>query len=99
MPPLDLGMGPGCVYIGTMTGPKHQVIHSDSLAPDELLGGHGVVLILRTTLFPHDRSRGKRNTPSPECVFRSLASSFLHSLLKEQFVLPSLEQCIESSRL
>ena len=95
---FDLGQGPGCIYLGTMTGPRHQVVHTPSLGPDELLDGHSVVLILRTTLFPYDRSRGKKNIPSPECTFRALASSFLASLQKEKFVLPTLEQCVESHR-
>ena len=92
----DLGMGPGCMYMGVMAGPKHQVLHTPSLGPEELLGNHGAVLILRTTLFPHDRSRGMKSIPSPECVFTALASRFLQSLLKEKFVLPSLQECAAS---
>ena len=95
---FDLGQGPGCIYLGTMTGPRHQVLHTAALGPEELLDGHGVVLILRTALFPHDRSRGKQSIPQPEGVFRALASSFLASLQKEKFVLPTIEQCIESHR-
>ena len=95
--PFDLGMGPGCLYMGLMTGPKHQVLHTPSLGPEEMLDDHSVVLILRTTLFPHDRSRGKKNIPSPECVFRALTSRFMHSFLTEKFVLPSLHQCSSSA--
>ena len=92
----DLGMGPGCLYMGLMTGPKRQILHSPSLGPEELLGNHGAALILRTTLFPHDRSRGMKSIPSPDCVFTALTSRFLQSLLKEKFVLPSLQQCTAS---
>ena len=95
---FDQGMAPGCVYLGTMTGPSHQVLHTPSLGPEELLCDHAVVLILRTTLFPHDRSRGKKNIPTPACVFTALASSFLLSLQKETFVLPTEQQCLDSFR-
>jgi hypothetical protein len=51
-----------------------------------------VAIMLRTSLFPYNRSRLRNTTPSPIPVFESLALSFRQALEAESFVLPSYAQ-------
>jgi len=86
----------GTVYLGVMTGPRHQVTHRPSM-PDQLLphrlGQMSVTIMLRTTLFPHDRSRLMGTTPAPQVWYHRLAESFSTSLATMQWQLPSLAEC------
>ena len=77
-PFFDFSMVPGEIYLGCMTGPKHEVLHTPSL-DHETLSGHSVVLILRISLFPHGRSRGMKAIPSPAPVFKAMVQSFVQS--------------------
>jgi hypothetical protein len=86
----------GTVYLGVMTGPRHQVTHRPSMADQLLphfLGQMSVTIMLRTTLFPHDRSRLMGTTPAPQVWYHRLAASFSTSLATMQWQLPSLAEC------
>ena len=85
---------PGSVYLGTVTGAQHQVSHLPPRDPCEELRGHGVTCMIRTALFPLHRSRVMHATPSPQLFFRALVESFNESLTSQEWVLPSLEQCL-----
>ena len=85
---------PGSVYLGTVTGAQHQVSHLGPRAMCEERGGHSVTCMIRTTLFPKFRSRVMNTTPSPPEFFRALAQSFTQSLQTQEWVLPSLDQCL-----
>jgi hypothetical protein len=82
---------PGTVYLGTLTGPWHGVRHTPSQA-DQLLGDMSLSHMLRTTLFPHDRSRVKGTTPAPQGWFHRLHSIF-SQFLDRPWRLPTLSEC------
>ena len=91
---------PGLVYVGTLTGPEHQVLHKYS-RPDELLdlpglGPCSVTVMCRTSLFPYNRSRIRGTTPSPKQFFETLTASFQDSLLRQMFRLPTLGDCTKA---
>jgi len=90
---FSLEMSPGSVYLGGFTGPKHQVIHRPPCAPEEVLHGHSVSIMLRTTLFPASRSRCMANVPAPAEMFRAMAASFATSLHSGHWCLPTLAGC------
>jgi hypothetical protein len=86
----------GTVYLGVLTGPRHGVKHLPSM-PDQLLphrlGQLSVTIMMRTTLFPHCRSRLKGTTPSPSVWYGRLAESLSASLSSLQWKLPSRAEC------
>ena len=85
---------PGSVYLGTVTGAPHQVSHLSPRASCEERVGYSVTCMIRTTLFPKFRSRVMNTTPSPPEFFQALAQSFTQSLQTQEWVLPSLDQCL-----
>jgi hypothetical protein len=73
-------------------------VHHQRASQAELLdlGGLGrcsVTVMIRTGLFPHNRSRLRNTTPSPVGFFKTVASAFLHSLSAEVWSLPTLADC------
>ena len=92
-----LGNEPGTVYFGLLTGPKHQVRHLPAVDGELLdvprLGALSVTVMMRTALFPHDRSRLRNTTPSPVPVFRTMIRAFLQSNAVSSFRLPTLSEC------
>ena len=96
-PDVLLENRPGLVYLGQLTGPRHQVLHQPA-PDDELLdipgvGKCSVTVMFRTGLFPHCRSRLRNTTPSPVKVFRKLAESFRVSVASGLWRLPTLTEC------
>ena len=87
----------GTVYLGLLTGPKHQVRHIPAVDGELLavprLGALSVTVMMRTALFPHDRSRLRNTTPSPVPVFRTMIRAFLQSNTASSFRLPTLSEC------
>jgi hypothetical protein len=57
------------------------------------LGQLSATIMLRTTLFPHCRSRLKGTTPSPSIWYGRLAENFSASLSSWQWQLPSRAAC------
>ena len=97
LPDVFVSNVPGTVYLGQLTGPRHQVTHEATL-PGELLevpglGSCGVSVMLRTALFPHNRARLRNTTPSPLPVFEALARCFRDGLAARPLRLPSLAEC------
>jgi hypothetical protein len=92
LPDVAIECLPGGVYIGGFTGPHHQVAHQPA-RPAELMEGMSVSVMMRTALFPHNRSRTRGTTPSPQEFFRTLAASFRESLAAGSWVLPSRSDC------
>ena len=89
---------PGSIYIGQVTGAAHQV-HHRAAAETELLdlgalGRCAVTVMLRTALFPHNRSRLRNTTPSPVGVFDALTSAFRQVMATEDMFLPTLGECM-----
>jgi hypothetical protein len=88
---------PGSIYFGQVTGAKHQVHHQPSDAADlwhlPEFGPCSVTVMLRTALFPHNRSRMRNTTPSPQCVFEALSKSFMASCGRGEWRLPTLHEC------
>ena len=86
----------GTVYFGVLTGPRHGVTHRPSM-PDQLLphrlGQLSATIMMRTTLFPHCRSRLKGTTPSPSIWYGRLAENMSASLSSLQWHLPSRAAC------
>lgn len=86
----------GTVYLGVLTGPRHGVTHRPSV-PDQLLphrlGQLSVTIMLRTTLFPHTRSRVKGTTPAPTVWYHRLAENLSTSLATLPWQLPSRAAC------
>ncbi len=90
---------PGSVYVGTLTGPWHQVTHQQPMPGDAFEGsgdgvGRSVTVMLRCALFAANRSRTRNTTPSPQPFFHGLVASFNESLLKHRFRLPSLQDVL-----
>ena len=86
----------GTVYLGVLTGPRHGVSHLPS-PPDQLwphrLGQLSVTIMMRTTLFPHCRSRLKGTTPSPSIWYGRLAENLSASLSSLPWELPLRAAC------
>jgi len=101
---------PGSVYIGGLTGPLHEVIHQWPRAGESLLAatvpkkqglGHdlSVTVMCRTCLFPHNRSRLRNVTPSPQEFFFALAESFRGSFAAHELRCPSLQDVLHQVAL
>jgi len=101
---------PGSVYIGGLTGPLHEVIHqwprpgeslSAATVPRKQGLGHdlSVTVMCRTCLFPHNRSRLRNTTPSPQEFFLALVESFRGSFAAHAFRLPSLRDVLHQVAL
>ena len=88
---------PGTVYLGLLTGPQRQVRHlpavDGELVDVPRLGALSATVMMRTALFPHDRSRLRNTTPSPVPVFRTMIRAFLQSNAVSSFRLPTLSEC------
>jgi hypothetical protein len=95
---------PGSFYLGTLTGPWHQV-HHEKPAPGEAwvpLGNKeefSITVMCRCALFPQNRSRVKSTTPSPVEFFHVLADTLTEVLLELPWRLPSLHEVQEELRL
>ena len=85
---------PGTVYLGGLTGPWHEVTHTPC-SSDGLLGDLSVSVMLRTTLFPHNKARVRGTTPCPVKFFAALAASFAESLSESHWQLPPLPLCMQ----
>ena len=77
--------------MGTLAGPEHQAAHGD--VQDSLLGGHSVTLIVRTSLFPYERSRLMiKGSAKPAVTFEAITSELVASLADE-WRLPTMAEC------
>jgi hypothetical protein len=83
---------PGSVYMGTLTGPWHGVTHRPSPGDQLLDRAFSASVMIRTSLFGHDRSRVKDTTPAPQDWFFDLAALFTSALSEGSFRLPSLAE-------
>jgi len=97
LPDVRILNAPGTVYLGSLTGPTHQVTHQEAAEVDMLdvpgLGRCSVTLMARTSLFAYDRARLRGSTPSPYPFFAALARSFREAIAQQPLVLPSLAEC------
>ena len=89
---------PGTVYLGQLTGPRHQVTHEKG-EPDEYLevpglGRCSVAVMMRTALFPKNRARLRDTSPSPRPLFEVLHRCFREALAEMTILLPSLPACL-----
>ena len=96
--PLVLSMpcAPGHVYMGTVTGVAHLVAHKPPRVRREALGEHSVTCMLRTTLFPGPGSHYMKCLPLPQSMYNNLVASFVESLQKEPWALPTLDEGMSS---
>ena len=94
--PITVHNIPGSVYLGTLTGPAHQAFHRPA-KPIELWEKQGLstAVMCRCALFAHNRSRGKRTTPSPQAFFHCLTASFARSLTRLPLQLPTLGDVLQ----
>ena len=94
---------PGTVYLGQLTGAKHQVTHvhcdDDELVRLPNCGDMSCTLIMRTSLFPHNRSRQMNTTPAPPEVFEILHTVFRQVSARCAWRLPSLADCKRAEAL
>ena len=84
---------PGSFYVGTLTGPVHQVEHLPADPCDVLklpASRVALTILCRSQLFAAYRSRTKSTTPAPTPFFATLAASLSESLRQDAFILPSL---------
>jgi len=88
---------PGSVYLGSLTGPVHQVHHVPGAVGDSLpidgLGPCSVTVQTRTALFPACQSRLRKTSPAPRAFFQCLAEAFRQGLARGDWQLPSLREC------
>lgn len=92
--PVVIDNVPGTVYMGMLTGPRHQVTHMAASDGELLsvpgLGPCGVNVMARTSLFPFFQARLRNTTPAPQAVFHALARSLGDSLSRATFSMPTL---------
>jgi hypothetical protein len=85
---------PGTMYLGNLTGPRHQVVHRrcdhDSLLVPGL-GHKSVTIMLRTGLFPHGNSRRMGCLSNPPAFKASVANSFVASMQVDGLRLPTFD--------
>ena len=91
--PVLLHQFPGALYLGGFTGPEHQVCHRPPLGPDEVLEGHSVAVMFRSTAFPNYRARNQSAMPSPQIVWDAVAAEVQLMLVNSVWVLPDLAKC------
>ena len=94
----DMPQMPGSVYLGTLTGCLHQVLHDTPRASSETLQGHSITLMARTSLFPHNRARNM-NTFGDSDLVKCLAQAFSEALRDQTWILPSRQQCEQALSL
>ena len=89
---VELGCFPGHVYLGGVTGGRHQVIHSQFDDEECLLDFHpgpcSVTFMLRSCIFA-DRSRSMNTTPSPKNVWQTFTSCVRHLVSDSRLRLPT----------
>ena len=90
----DFEQVPGSVYLGTLTGPLHEVHHDLPHSHTETCLGHSVSIMIRTSLFPHNRQRAM-NRP-PDDILRSLAQTFSEALRDLPWRMPGLAMCLRA---
>ena len=84
----------GSVYVGVLTGAKHQVLHEQARHAEELQGDHAITAMMRCSLFPAPRSRLMAHVPFPSEMFMVLAESMAENLLDLSWRLPTLADCL-----
>ena len=89
----EMSLAPGSVYLGTVTGGLHEVVHGTPRSVHETRLGHSVTCMVRTSLWPAPCGRIMRRLPIPGPMFAAVAQSFVASLREHSFVLPTLEEC------
>ena len=90
----DFEQVPGSVYLGTLTGPLHEVHHDLPHSPTETCLEHSVSIMIRTSLFPHNRQRAM-NVP-PDAILKRLAQTFSESLRDLPWRMPGLATCLRA---
>ena len=98
-PDVILEIEPGGVYFGSVTGARHQVVHTEAVEHElARFGAEGrpcsIAVMMRTALFPHCRGRISDTTPSPWSAFECMTTAFRESLASLRFELPTLEECL-----
>ena len=93
----------GTFYMGNLTGPRRQVIHRGCedhdlpLIPG--LGRRSVTIMIRTGLFPLERSRYKNGLPKPRALWVCLKNHMVEALQKPGLRLPTLEEVKQQTHL
>ena len=86
---------PGHVYVGGVTGARHQVIHDQFDAEEALLDFHpgpcSVTFMLRSCIFS-DRSRNMNTTPNPRNVWHCFTSCVRQLIHDPRFRLPTFDE-------
>ena len=87
---------PGHIYLGGVTGARHQVRHQaythGDMWSESGFGPCSVAVMFRCTVWPN-RGRNKFNTPSPAPVWHILTSSCKALLAKGILRGPTLQEC------
>ena len=97
-----LNCEPGHVYFSGVTGFQHQVQHAEPPpAGTDFCTCFGprlgdqveVSIMLRTSMFAHERARIGRVPPRPKRVFQACSAVIAEWLREESLLLPTLAQC------
>ena len=97
---------PGHVYVGGVTGARHQVIHDQFDEEEALLPFHpggsapssvpcSVTFMFRSCVFA-DRSRTMDTTPNPRNVWNSFTACVRQLINDPRFRLPSFEEYMQA---
>ena len=97
---LQLPQEPGTVWLSCAAAFCHQAEHqpSDDLTTFGEIDKLSAAVIIRSTLFPHDRARLTKNTPNPKVVFQTIAKAIETWQGQNKLTLPSLEQVIAAQQ-
>ena len=94
---------PGTFYLGNLTGPRHQVYHQRCSDHDLVdvpgIGRRSITIMLRTGLFPHDRSRFMDQLPKPKCLWACMKNCMVEYFQTVAFRLPTLEEVKRQTQL
>lgn len=95
--PVALTTKPGHIYVGSICGPRHWVVHEGGPPEDfyssSTLGLIEVALLLRSASFQQTRGTVR---PNPVAVFEAVLEGILPCFETASWCLPSLAECKEA---
>ena len=97
-PDVKLECTPGHIYMGPVTGARHQVEYPVWDPSDDMhlpvVGSCGVVVVIRSCVWP-GMARCLGQTPSPKNAWNVFSKCVRNLMSSNELVMPSLQQCLD----